>query len=216
MAELTSVANLRRAYARKQLSAEEALAHPMDQFRVWFDEALQSESLEANAMALATADAEGRPAARIVLLKGFDESGFVFFTNYESRKGRELEQNARVSLLFFWAELERQVRIEGVAEKVSRDYSQEYFQSRPKDSQIGAWASPQSRVIESRDVLEEKVRELTESFKHEEALPLPDHWGGYLVRPYEIEFWQGRLSRLHDRIRYRHAEGAWMIERLAP
>lgn len=216
MADLTDVANLRRAYALKQLSAEEALAHPMDQFRVWFEEALQSASLEANAMALATADAEGKPAARIVLLKGFDESGFVFFTNYESRKGREIEQNARVSLLFFWAELERQVRIEGVAERVSRDYSQEYFQSRPKDSQIGAWASPQSRVIESRDVLEEKVRELTESFKHEEALPLPDHWGGYLVRPHEIEFWQGRLSRLHDRIRYRHAAGAWQIERLAP
>jgi pyridoxamine 5'-phosphate oxidase len=216
MPDLTNIADLRRSYSLKQLSVEDVLPHPIDQFRIWFEEALQGRLLEANAMALATADASGKPSARIVLLKGFDEGGFVFFTNYESAKGREIESNPRVSLLFFWVELERQVRIEGVAEKVSADYSREYFQSRPKDSQIGAWTSPQSRVIESREILEQKMRDLTEEFKHDEVLPLPDHWGGYLVRPHEMEFWQGRVSRLHDRIRYRHADGTWIIERLAP
>lgn len=216
MPDLTNIADLRRSYSLKQLSVDDVHAHPIEQFRTWFEEALKSQSLEANAMTLATADGQGRPSARIVLLKGFDDSGFVFFTNYESSKGREIEVNPYVSLLFFWAELERQVRIEGVVEKVSADYSREYFQSRPKGSQIGAWASPQSRVIESRDVLEQRMREFSEDFKHDEVLPLPEFWGGYLVRPRNMEFWQGRESRLHDRIRYRHEDGAWKMERLAP
>ena len=168
-------------------------------------------------MTLATVGADGAPSARIVLLKGFDENGFVFFTNYESRKGEELTENPRACLLFFWKELERQIRIEGVASKVSEHISTEYFQSRPKASQIGASISPQSRTIESREWLEKKYAELSARYAETEKLPRPAYWGGFTVKPEQIEFWQGRPSRLHDRILYtKTGENNWKIERLAP
>lgn len=206
-------------YQKATLDESDVLPNPFDQFGKWFGEVLASEITEANAMVLATADATGAPAARIVLLKGFDHDGFVFFTNYESRKGREIAQNNRVSLLFFWKELERQVRIDGRVEKLAEDASTAYFQSRPKASQIGAWASPQSRTIENRQILEQSFAGLTTQFAESEVLPRPEHWGGYLVRPEKIEFWQGRPSRLHDRILYTLIESnpaQWKIERLAP
>ncbi len=212
----TDIAALRRNYTQEKLSKKDVQPDPVGQFDHWFREALNSELPEANAMTLATATRDGRPSARTVLLKGFDHQGFVFFTNYESRKGRELDENPFATLLFFWPELERQVRIEGRVERVSEDESQAYFQSRPKESQIGAWASPQSRVIEGRDVLEGKVHELITTFKHDEVLPLPPFWGGYRINPDVFEFWQGRESRLHDRIRYLRTEQGWQIDRLAP
>lgn len=171
---------------------------------------------EPNAMTLATATPDGKPSARIVLLKSFDHQGFVFYTNYESQKGQELDNNPQAALLFCWLELERQVRIEGSVERVTPAESKAYFQSRPRESQIGAWASPQSRVIEGRFVLEEKVQELATTFKYDAVLPLPAFWGGYRVRPDVVEFWQGRESRLHDRIRYTREKIGWTIERLAP
>ena len=167
-------------------------------------------------MTLVTASSNGQPSARIVLLKEFDQRGFVFFTNYESRKGQELAENPQAALLFCWLELERQVRIEGRVERVSAEESLEYFQSRPKGSQIGAWASPQSRAIPGREVLEEKIQELTARYQNEEVLPLPPNWGGYRLRPQQVEFWQGRENRLHDRILYTHTGADWRLDRLAP
>jgi len=211
-----NIAALRRNYSSESLSETDVNADPIEQFDHWFREALGSALPEPNAMTLATATRDGLPSARTVLLKGFDHQGFVFYTNYESRKGAELDDNPRAALLFTWLELERQVRIEGRVERVSPEESQAYFQSRPKESQIGAWASPQSRPIENRNVLEDKVHELTTTFKHDDVLPLPPFWGGYRVRPQYIEFWQGRESRLHDRILFSRAETGWKIERLAP
>jgi pyridoxamine 5'-phosphate oxidase len=211
------IASLRRNYALQTLSETDVLHDPISQFAVWFEEALNSRLLEPNAMTLATATREGRPSARIVLLKGFDKQGFVFYTNYKSRKGEELAENPQAALLFTWLELERQIRIEGVVEKVTPEESKTYFQSRPKDSQIGAWASPQSRVVEKREALEKRVAELRKEFSEAKALPLPPFWGGYRLKPSRIEFWQGRESRLHDRICYtRVGEESWKIERLAP
>ncbi|MCB0532187.1 MAG: pyridoxamine 5'-phosphate oxidase [Lewinellaceae bacterium] len=212
----TDIAALRRNYTQESLSKTAANPDPIAQFDHWFSEAMNSALPEPNAMTLATATDDGKPSARIVLLKGFDHQGFVFYTNYESRKGQELDNNPQAALLFCWLELERQVRIEGTVERVSPAESKAYFQSRPRESQIGAWASPQSRVIEGRFILEEKVQELATTFKHDEVLPLPAFWGGYRVRPELIEFWQGRQSRLHDRIRYTREKIGWMIERLAP
>lgn len=210
------IATLRRNYARESLTERDVQPDPIAQFEHWFREALNSQLPEPNAMTLASATPTGRPSARIVLLKGFDHQGFVFYTNYDSRKGRELDDNPQAALLFNWLELERQIRIEGRVERVSPEESETYFQSRPKGSQIGAWASPQSSVITGRDVLEMKMEELSQTFKHDEVLPLPPFWGGYRVRPDILEFWQGRENRLHDRIQYMRTELGWKIDRLAP
>lgn len=210
------LAALRRDYAMASLSETDVALDPFAQLERWMQQALNSELPEPTAMTLATATADGRPSARVVLLKGFDARGLVFYTNYESRKGAELEQNPQAALLFFWPDLERQVRIEGRVERVSADESIAYFQSRPKESQLGAWASPQSRVIAGRDVVEQRYQELAAQFKHDEVLPLPPFWGGYRVVPAYFEFWQGRPSRMHDRICYTLSEQGWAIARLAP
>jgi len=210
------LASLRRNYARQSLSESDVLHDPIAQFAVWFEEALSSQLTEPNAMTLATANLSGRPSARTVLLKSFDKQGFVFYTNYESHKGQDLAENPQAALLFTWLDLERQIRIEGSVKKVTREESLAYFQSRPKGSQIGAWTSPQSRVIEGREVLEKRAAELKAQYDHVETLPLPPQWGGYRLIPDRIEFWQGRESRLHDRICYSKTDDAWKIERLAP
>lgn len=210
------IADIRKDYRLQTLDEAGVSADPIQQFGVWWQEALQSEIVEVNAMTLATANEQGVPSARIVLLKGYDERGFVFFSNYESKKAGDLQVNPVASLVFFWKELERQVRISGSVEKVTELESDQYFQSRPEGSRIGAWASPQSTVISSRQVIEEKVEALQAAFEGKE-IPRPLHWGGYRVVPTKIEFWQGRSSRLHDRIQYTlQSDGNWIIERLAP
>ncbi len=214
---LANIENLRQDYRLASLDLRDVALHPIDQFRKWFEEALEAKLPEPNAMTLATASPEGMPSLRVMLLKSVDYNGFVFFTNYKSRKGRQLDANPFAALCFLWLELERQVRIEGTIEKVSETESTAYFQSRPKGSQIGAWASPQSTAIPDRSVLEDKVTELMQMYENAETLPRPDHWGGYLVKPTLIEFWQGRSNRLHDRLQYTLQEnGNWEIERLAP
>lgn len=210
------IADIRKDYRLQTLDEAGVAADPIQQFGIWWQEALQSEIVEVNAMTLATANEQGVPSARIVLLKGYDERGFVFFSNYESKKAGDLQVNPMASLVFFWKELERQVRISGRVEKVTELESDQYFQSRPEGSRIGAWASPQSTVISSRQVIEEKVEALQASFEGKE-IPRPLHWGGYRVVPSNIEFWQGRSSRLHDRIQYTlQSDDNWVIERLAP
>lgn len=209
------VADLRREYTRAGLSEEDAHGDPVEQFRRWFDEALSANLHEPNAMTLSTATPDGSPSARVVLLKGFDERGFVFYTNYEGRKGRELEANPRCSLLFYWGELERQVRIEGRATRLPGEDSDAYYASRPRGSRLGARASQQSRPVEGRGVLEERLRELEREYEGREV-PRPPFWGGYRVEPEAFEFWQGRENRLHDRLLYRHADDGWRVERLQP
>ncbi|HVZ24600.1 MAG TPA: pyridoxamine 5'-phosphate oxidase, partial [Sediminibacterium sp.] len=195
---------------------KEMAYHPIDQFARWWEEATHSEIDEVNAMTLATATPGGLPSARIVLLKGFDQRGFIFFTNYESHKGRELDHNPRASLIFFWKELERQVRIEGLVERLPSEESDAYFASRPRGSQLGAWASQQSTVIPDRAYLEKRMHDLEVAYQ-ERPIPRPPHWGGFLVKPLNVEFWQGRSSRLHDRIRYVLERGHnWAMQRLAP
>lgn len=210
----SNLANLRRDYAGKGLIEVSVDRDPIVQFGVWLDEALSSEITDANAMTLATVDAECRPSSRVVLLKGLDARGFVFFTNYESKKARDLAANANVSLSFFWPQIHRQVIIYGMAEKISQQESEDYFRSRPYDSQLAAWASEQSAVIASRADLEAKFDEMRSRF--ETDVPPPPFWGGYRVVPNRIEFWQGRASRLHDRLVYRLVGEDWIIERLSP
>jgi pyridoxamine 5'-phosphate oxidase len=213
---MTSISDLRKEYTLHGLSEAEADPDPIGQFARWFDQAIAAGLVEPNAMTLATVGADGQPSARVVLLKSFDARGFVFYTNYLSRKGRDLEIDPRVALVFYWPDLERQVRIEGTATRVAADESDAYFASRPPGSRIGAWASPQSRLIEGRESLEREVARLTQAFG-DGPIARPPHWGGYRVSPSVFEFWQGRPSRLHDRLRYRRdSEGEWIIERLAP
>lgn len=211
-----NIADIRKDYQMQSLLETDVAQDPFDQFANWWDDAMKSELDEINAMTLATASATGMPAARIVLLKSFSAEGFVFFTNYNSQKGIELQENPFASLVFFWKELERQVRISGRVEKVSAAESDAYFHSRPEGSRIGAWASPQSSVIASREVIETNITMIEQQFTEGE-ISRPPHWGGYVVIPEVIEFWQGRPSRLHDRIQYsKMAAGSWKVERLAP
>ncbi|MEO7311666.1 MAG: pyridoxamine 5'-phosphate oxidase [Chitinophagaceae bacterium] len=212
---MDSIADIRKDYKLKSLSEADVASHPVSQFTAWWNEATNSLIDEVNAMTLATASTDGRPDARIVLLKGYDERGFVFFTNYESRKAAEMAANPFAALVFFWKELERQVRIEGTVAKISEAESEAYFHSRPLGSRIGAWASPQSKVIAGRELLEENVKQLEIKYS-DGQIPRPAHWGGYIVQPTQVEFWQGRSSRLHDRIKYTPCKGQWLIERLAP
>ncbi len=219
MASLTDLKKLRKEYTRAGLTEADAHPDPTEQFRRWFGEALAANLYEPNAMTLATSTPEGRPSARVVLLKGFDERGFLFYTNYEGRKARELEENPYCALVFYWGELERQVRVEGRAGRVSKVESDAYYGSRPRGSRLGAWASAQSRPIGDREALEERLRGLEAEYEGREV-PRPPFWGGYRVVPKEIEFWQGRENRLHDRLLYRHQDGgdagSWRIERLQP
>ena len=207
---------MREDYMLKSLDIKDVLINPFDQFKIWFDEALNSKMPEPNAMTLATATKDGFPSARIVLLKGIENGGFVFYTNYESRKGQEMGENPNVALVFCWLELQRQIRIEGTVVKTTKKQSEEYFQSRPRESQIGAWSSPQSTTIGNRQIIEDNVNANKNQFESIEKIPLPKFWGGYIVKPSAIEFWQGRSSRLHDRIRYQKVKRSWKIERLAP
>jgi pyridoxamine 5'-phosphate oxidase len=210
-----SIADLRRDYRARALSDADAPPDPVVFFRQWFDEAVRADLHDANAMTLATASADGTPDGRIVLLKDVGPDGFTFFTNYESAKARELAANPRATLVFFWAALERQVRVSGTVTRVDAAASDAYFLSRPRDSQVGAWASPQSQVIADRATLETRMADATARFTAE-PMTRPPHWGGYLVTPAWLEFWQGRPNRLHDRLRYHRAGDGWTIERLAP
>jgi pyridoxamine 5'-phosphate oxidase len=213
---LDHIARLREEYTRAGLEESDTDPNPIEQFRTWFDEALAANLHEPNAMILATATPAGRPSARVVLLKGFDERGFVFYTNYEGRKSRELEANPYAALLFYWGELERQVRLEGRVGRIPEEESDAYFAGRPRGSQLGAWASEQSRPIKDRGALEERLRELEAKYEGREV-PRPPFWGGYRVEPEKMEFWQGRENRLHDRLVYRRSEdGGWGRERLQP
>ncbi len=213
----SEIAGLRREYETAGLRRADLHPDPIEQFSIWFAAAVEAALPDANAISLATATPEGKPSARVVLLKGFDQRGFVFFTNYQSRKGRELEANPQAAFVLYWVQVERQIRVAGRVEKTAREDSAAYFHSRPRGSQLGAWVSHQSEPIDARRILEGRLAEMTERFPEGE-IELPPHWGGYRIVPNEIEFWQGRASRLHDRFRYTRADpgGAWTIERLAP
>lgn len=211
-----NISEIRKEYAKASLDASIVDKDPIRQFEIWFKEALQAEVEEPNAMHLATVNSAGRPSGRVVLLKGIENNMFVFYTNYQSKKGIELEKNPACALTFFWPELERQVRIEGMADRVDSENSDAYFKSRPRGSQVGAWASPQSTPIKNRVILEERVQQMEKKFEQSPTVPRPNQWGGYKIDPFLIEFWQGRPSRLHDRIEYTKVDGTWQIYRLAP
>ncbi|HEX8040635.1 MAG TPA: pyridoxamine 5'-phosphate oxidase [Chryseosolibacter sp.] len=213
---MQDIANIRKDYRKATVDVSNVDPHPVKQFEKWFGEALKSEVIEPNAMTLATIDEHGTPSARVVLLKGLENNCFIFYTNYQSDKGRQLEKNPACALTFFWPELERQVRVKGIASRVAPSLSDTYFQSRPRESQIGAWASPQSSMIGSRSILEQRYRDIEKKFEGYAALPRPQQWGGYQVDPFEVEFWQGGPGRLHDRIQYAKVDDAWKIHRLAP
>jgi pyridoxamine 5'-phosphate oxidase len=212
---MTKIADLRRNYTQAGLLESEIVANPYAQFKLWFEQAVAADILEPNAMTIATVTAEGKPSARIVLLKDFDDRGFVFYTNYNSQKGVELQHCPYAALVFLWGDLERQVRIEGTVEFVAESEATAYFHSRPASSQLGAWASEQSTIIKDRSTLEQKLHQLEAEYQ-DTVIPKPPHWGGIRVIPQEIEFWQGRPSRLHDRLRYQLVDGKWQIDRLAP
>ncbi len=211
---------LRREYGDRGLDTPDLEPDPVSMFRRWLDETVASGLHEPNAMVVSTVSADGRPSSRMVLLKGVDEAGFVFFTNYDSRKAEEIEARPQVSLLFPWQDLQRQVRVEGTASRVSREESEAYFASRPRESQLGAWASPQSRVVASRSALDERYGGVLAQFADVDDVPLPPCWGGFRVAPDAVEFWQGRTGRMHDRLRYRRTEpdphAPWTVDRLAP
>ena len=210
------LANMRKDYQLQKLSEGSVNENPFQQFSIWWNETAEAKLEEANAMVLATASADGTPAARIVLMKAFNENGFVFFSNYNSNKGKQLQENASACLVFFWKELERQVIIEGEIKKVSEQESDEYFATRPMESRIGAWSSPQSKVIQNREILEKNVSYFTNKYQSQN-IPRPPHWGGYILIPTLIEFWQGGAGRLHDRLQYSiDTTNSWIIKRLAP
>ncbi len=210
------IEHIRNEYSGLELRKNDMLSNPIDQFSIWMNQAIECQVPEPTAMTLATINPEGVVGARIVLLKEITVDGFVFYTNYQSTKGQSLDFHKQAALVFLWKEMERQVRIHGKVEKVNPEKSLQYFQSRPRESQIGAWCSPQSQEIDSREVLEKQLEEMTHKFQNVERLPLPPYWGGYLVKPDEMEFWQGRPSRLHDRLRYKMINGVWQLSRLAP
>ena len=210
-----AIADLREDYTLEELTESEVDSSPFVQFQRWFDQAVEAQLPEPNAMTVATATKDGIPSARIVLLKGFDDRGFVFYTNYNSHKAQELIDNPHAALVFLWTELERQIRIVGSVEKIAAEESDAYFYSRPIGSRLGAWASEQSQVISSRDVLEQRLEDLKAEYENQD-IPRPPHWGGFRVKPIAIEFWQGRSSRLHDRLRYQLQNGKWMLDRLSP
>ena len=213
---MTDIADLRQEYSSRALEIDRVAADPITQFQQWFDEARNADVTEPNAMTLATATSEGRPSARVVLLKGVSEHGFDFYTNYRSRKARELAQNPWAALTFLWLPLERQVRIEGTVHRLSGEAADAYFRSRPRGSQLGAWASPQSSVIEGREELVRRLEVVQKKYADTDAVPRPPHWGGFRLVPERVEFWQGRPNRLHDRIGYRQDEDGWTRQRLAP
>ena len=211
-----NLSELRSEYSKSSLDISTVSPNPIDQFEKWFQEALDAKVLEPNAMNLSTINGDNRPSSRIVLLKGIEKSRFIFYTNFQSSKGKELSSNPACALTFFWPELERQVRIEGTAERSDETVAEKYFQSRPRGSQISAWTSPQRSIIQSRSILEERALEIEKKFEGLKVLPKPKQWGGYQVDPFIIEFWQGRPNRLHDRIQFAKVEGAWVRHRLAP
>jgi len=215
--ESKNLSDIRKQYQLASFSEEDCNTNAIEQFQIWIDQAISSEVREATAMLMATVDSEHRPHARVILLKGINDGQFAFYTNYESDKGQQLLANPAVALTFFWPQLERQIRIEGDVSKMDVESSQLYFKSRPRESQLSAWASPQSQTVSSYEELIEKREEIRSQFEGKEELPLPSFWGGYLVKPQSIEFWQGRPNRLHDRIKYSmNAQGTWDIKRLAP
>lgn len=210
------IQDLREDYRLGSLIESQVPESPFELFKEWFDDAQAAQVPEPNAMTIATVNRDGKPSARIVLLKGYHDKGFIFYTNYDSRKGQDIAANPFVSVVFLWKEIERQVRIEGSVIKLSEEKSTKYYHSRPKDSQIGAWASPQSSIIKDRSVLEDKYILISEQYRSIDQLPKPPNWGGYVIQPKMIEFWQGRSSRLHDRLRYSSVEDNWQMDRLAP